>query len=431
MLVDVHADDPAALAPAALAATGALVTAVAPGGDLATVAIAPDRLDDLAALPGLVGATEDLRPTLNDVDASQPVGSGQPGVVTKAATCPTGVVSEGDAQLKAALARSTYSVTGAGVKIGILSDSFDKAGTHAATDVASADLPGSGNTCGKTTPVTVLAEDHDSGDEDEGRAMAQIVHDLAPDAQLYFATAFAGEVAMANSIRAMRDAGAKVIVDDISYDDDPMYQDGVITQAVDEVQASGVAYFSSAGNSNAAIGSTPIGSYGTKAYRPMACPRAFTYATSCHDFDPGAGTDAGDLVTVPSGQAIDVSLGADEPAYGITTDFDLYLIDPASSNTAVAYSQNTNAVTGLTFERAYYYNNTGSPRTLRVVVGRRETAGTPAFTLNFYRARFTAVQWTTPTGGDTMSGTSYGHNIPFAGAGVAAVNASNSAALES
>ena len=149
-------------------------------------------------------------------------------------------------------------IDGAGVTIGALSDSFDTATTtipgdpltvHAAQDVASGDLPGAANPTYKT-PVSVL-EDAEGG-EDEGRAMLQIAHDIAPAAKLCFATAFSGSVGFANNIRRLADpaegCGADVIVDDVTYFDEPMFSDGPIADAVDDVAGSGVHYFSSAGN---------------------------------------------------------------------------------------------------------------------------------------------------------------------------------------
>ncbi len=149
-------------------------------------------------------------------------------------------------------------VDGEGITVGVMSDSYDtraSAITHAADDVASGDLPGPGNPV-NSQPVVVLQDWPASSDE--GRGMLQIVHDLAPKARLGFATANGGEVGFASNIRAL--AGfpgepntvpgfkADVIVDDIIYLAEPFFQDGIVAQAVDEVAAAGVSYFSSAGN---------------------------------------------------------------------------------------------------------------------------------------------------------------------------------------
>ncbi|MBV9726425.1 MAG: S8 family serine peptidase [Gammaproteobacteria bacterium] len=145
---------------------------------------------------------------------------------------------------------------GKGITIGLMSDSFNKnptASTHAAQDIKSGDLPGPGNPFGDTTPIVVVDEDPAPG-TDEGRALMQIVYDIAPDAKQCFATAFTGEVQFAANILKLADPKGKcranVIDDDVGYSEEPFFSDGVIALAVDQVKADGVAYFSSAGNDN-------------------------------------------------------------------------------------------------------------------------------------------------------------------------------------
>ncbi|BAC91101.1 S8 family serine peptidase [Gloeobacter violaceus] len=144
-------------------------------------------------------------------------------------------------------------IDGSGITVGVLSDSYNTSTNpvKAANDIATGDLPGPGNPLGNTEPVVILEELDDVG-IDEGRAMLQIIHDLAPKAKLCFATAFTGQVGFANNIRGLADptlgCGASVIVDDIIYLDEPFFTDGIIAQAVDDVAALGVPYFSSAGN---------------------------------------------------------------------------------------------------------------------------------------------------------------------------------------
>ena len=245
-----------------------------------TVAAKPAQLRSLGSVPRVAGVTEALAPVAS---------AGPP--------CPSGeIVSEGDQQLKAAEARETFSFDGSGVKVGILSDSFDQAteaadggplATTAPEDIESGDLPGIGdppgigdNPCGDLTPVEDLEDDAGASvehDGDEGRAMAQIVHDLAPKADIAFASAFNGEGAFANNIGRLATAGAKVIADDVFYLEEPFFQDGPVAVAVNEaVNVDGVAYFSATGN-NSLVDSEghQIGSWETPKFRDAgSCPPA-------------------------------------------------------------------------------------------------------------------------------------------------------------
>lgn len=159
---------------------------------------------------------------------------------------------------------------GTGITIGVLSDSYNTAANFVtggaltvreAQDIASCDLPGPGNPCGNTQPVVVLQDFGtfpNAQGIDEGRAMAQLIHDIAPKARLGFASAFLGEVSFANNIRALAgvqglptsrpDFAAQIIVDDVQYFAEGMFADTIVAQAVDDVTAMGVSYFSSAGN---------------------------------------------------------------------------------------------------------------------------------------------------------------------------------------
>lgn len=150
--------------------------------------------------------------------------------------------------------KAPVDLEGQGMSIGFISDSYG----NSATDVANFDLPGASNNPVNTQPVVVL---QDVSGTDEGRGMVQIGYKMAPKARLAFATANLGEVGFANNIRALaalpgytyppniqQGFKADVICDDVGYSDEPFFQDGIIANAVDDVFAAGVSYFSSAGN---------------------------------------------------------------------------------------------------------------------------------------------------------------------------------------
>jgi len=189
------------------------------------------------------------------------------------------VTSQGDFAQGTANLRTQYTtLTGSGVTVGVLSDSYNcysyyatngpsasGAGGYAPNgftataqqDIASGDLPATVTLVSSVTDGTTYGGDPQCASYgapirppfgDEGRAMMQIVHDVAPGASLAFHTAENGEADFANGVVALAGAGAKVIVDDVGYFDEPFFQDGMIAQAIGIVTASGVAYFSSAGN---------------------------------------------------------------------------------------------------------------------------------------------------------------------------------------
>lgn len=165
------------------------------------------------------------------------------------------VTSQADPVMNADVGRANFGVNGSGIKIGVISDSFNTLGGEAA-GIASGDLPGAGNLNGFSTPVNVVKDDVVG--TDEGRAMIELIHDLAPGAEILFHSAFnnpgaagsAPSTTIANAIDGLREAGADIIVDDVAILTQAKYQDGAAAQAVNRAAAAGIPYFSSAGNNS-------------------------------------------------------------------------------------------------------------------------------------------------------------------------------------
>ena len=151
---------------------------------------------------------------------------------------------EGDYTHEAIIARSTFSANGSGLKVGVMSDSVDYLTNSQIAGQVNV-LNGQGNV--------------NNGGKGEGTAMLEIVHALAPGAQLYFATGDGGDAAFASNILQLQNAGCNIIVDDMLYNDEPPFQDGIIAQAVNSVTANGVLFFSSASNA----GNKDAGTSGT------------------------------------------------------------------------------------------------------------------------------------------------------------------------
>jgi hypothetical protein len=325
------------------------------------------------------------------------------------------VTSQGDQAMRADVARATFGVDGSGVTIGVLSDSFNCLG-GAAADVASDDL----------SPVTVIQELPDCrGGTDEGRAMLQLVHDIAPGASLAFATAFIGQASFASNILALQAAGAGVIVDDVIFFAEPMFQDGIIAQAVDTVKRAGVPYFSSAGNNARHSYQSPFraGPFFADGAFPSAPGARHFLGGTAHNFNPGPGEDVFQRITVPAGTGFTISFQWDSPfasicpgCPGSPNDLDIYVFN-APPTTVLAGSTNNN-IGGDAVEVFSILNPPGSGVTAFNILITRFDGPNPRL-IKYVRFGGGGV---TINEFDTQSSTLYGHANA---AGAAAVGAAS------
>ena len=306
------------------------------------------------------------------------------------------VLSQGDAAHHGPQARA-LGATGAGVKVGVISDTINKVAGGVAASQASGNLPAN---------VTVLADDPGPGTIDEGRAMAEIIYDEAPGVtEMYFSTGTVSAAGKAASINNLVAAGVKVIADDIFYLDEPMFQDGQVAQAVDAATAAGVNYFASAGN---------------RARQSWEG----TLTGASNDFDPGAGVDTVQTLGTFSTNTPFIALQWAEPWGAATTNLSL---DWYVDNVLVA-SPDTNNLGGFPLEFEQLGLPAGS-HTVGVGITRVAGAGTPfmkyiaggvsTFTVNQFPTNSNAInpdaasaagsiavaasQWSTPTTPEAFS----------------------------
>ncbi|MBC8106690.1 MAG: S8 family serine peptidase [Anaerolineae bacterium] len=248
----------------------------------------------------------------------------------KARTRTQGVANnQGDQTMNADQARANFNVDGTGVKVGVISDSVSQVGGGLTSSVNSGDLP---------TLVQILT---DSAGTDEGRAMLEQIHDIAPGSTLAFATGSGGQQVFANAVTALKNAGAEVIVDDLGYADEPYFQEGVIDTAMRAHVTAGGSFV------------TAVGNDGISGFEQTTS--FFTDNGSIlHDFNPAAGPFARDSrmrVTIDTFGTL--VLQWDNPYNGLTgsatADLDIRLYQ-AGSNTVKFSGLDDNIVSGRPLE---------------------------------------------------------------------------------
>ncbi len=269
------------------------------------------------------------------------------------------VTSAGDIVMRAEEMRTAFGVDGSRIRIGIISDSL----INLLASVNTGDLP--------PDVIIVNGRDgsHEPGTIDEGRAMAELIHDLAPGATLLFHSGIPTSLEMIEAIRALTAAGAHIIVDDLGFFPEPYFEDGPVAQAVQEAIDAGVLYVTAVGNDAEANYSGTFQELDPDDDNPQS---------NVHDFGGSDGTMG---VTVPPGGRLQAVLQWPNPFDGSanTADYDLHVLNadgtadacatPGISGTCVSDdAQLLNPLSPI--EAVVVRNNTGRSVSLNLVINR-------------------------------------------------------------
>jgi subtilisin family serine protease len=270
--------------------------------------------------------------------------------------------TEGDRAARADLVRAE-GFDGSGVVVGVISDGID----HLVDAQQSGDLPN----------VTVPSTGCPRGSGDEGTALLEIVHDVAPGAQLLFAGP-SDSFEMIQAVECLTAAGANVIVDDLGFFGEPYFQDGPVAIAVRAAVQAGVSYHSSAGN---------------EAQQHLEQDFLATPNSTLHDFAGGAG-DNTNAVVVPAGGTLTCILQWNDPFGASANDYDLFLLD--QNLNVIAVSDDAQTGTQDPIEAVSVSNRSTGDAVANVVIDRFGQSAPRRLELFCLGAR--ALEHVTPAG---------------------------------
>src|SRR3972149_7290334 len=287
------------------------------------------------------------------------------------------VNSKGDMVMRSDKVRNELGFDGTGVRVGVISDGVDSMAVSQATgdltnniDV-NPSLPGSG---------------------DEGTALLEIIHDIAPGAELAFSEGFSSSLAFIDSIDFLVKDAVDIIVDDIGFLNEPYFQDGMVAKAVEDAIAKGVVYVSAAGNN---------ADEHYQADYVNGPPGVISGIDNPHDF--GVAEEGQSDITMPvlvfPNNSIVVVLQWNDPFDGSSNDYDLFLVDDEGNTLSCEFCISTGLHNGSQdpIEIVFFENNTPDFVRVNVVINRFN--GSPStLEMNFNGAIF-VEDFNVPTDG--------------------------------
>ena len=264
------------------------------------------------------------------------------------------VTTEGDEAHFARALREELGVDGSGVRVAVIADG---ANNHAGA-VATGDLPLELAVFGSCTPTATTTCN-------VGTAMLEIIHDLAPGAELAVvafddASRAGARFDMMRRINEVAEEfGADIVVQAPRFFQEPYFEDGVLAQHVAQHVANGVLYVIGAGD---------------EAERHYEADFTPISVANLHDFGMAAGgaSDTTMDVRIEPGQTLTVWLQWAEPFGGASSDYDLVIRNERETRTLASGSNLQNG-NDNPLEVAMFTNSTAEAITVKLLV--RKLAG--------------------------------------------------------
>src|SRR5439155_14204668 len=312
---------------------------------------------------------------------------------------------QGDSILRASLARSSFGVDGTGVRVGVISDGVGGIGNSQ----ASGDL-GLVN----TTTCNIGPGDPQSHGA-EGTAMLEIVHDLAPGAELWFGDFDFGTSLQFNAAVDCLAANTDVVVDDIGFFNVGPYDGTSMVSANTSAELNRTSNRIRAYAN--AVGNEALSHYQEtySQFSPTSTVHRFS-ATATTTDALSIGSNSTDPLYLAAGGIVIVRVQWNDPFGGSSNDYDLYL-GRNSTGTLVASSETPQTGTQDPTEFVAYQNTgatgffdilinkyAGAPRTFDMFITCSGCAGLPNGSRNEPIHNFNTASSSVPANSDAGGG---------------------------
>ena len=220
--------------------------------------------------------------------------------------------TEGDLLVRSNGIREVFGVSGKNIKVGVIGNGVESLNLS--------------RQAGELSNVEVLSV----GTGDEGTAMLEIIHDIAPDAELSFHAYGNSSETFKTAVTRLAQSGCRVICDDLYFFRQPFLQDGDVADHIRKTLRDypELIYVTVSGNF------APVHYQGA-----WKIGKTYGRNQTLHDF--GGGNSAVNITLLPDEQLI-ATLQWDDLWGRALTDYDLVLTDPVSGQilTSSTFIQN-------------------------------------------------------------------------------------------